>query len=163
LHTFFSSPTPPTNSTALLCQSRYSLLCSPCSPVLCKPAKIGKGRHHSGRARAGGRNLGDFDDSGGFDDFDDFGRDFRVQAKRGRDGGPKRPKTKKPKRKMGQEHSSIVSDDTPPETLRERSLAAVAEHIKSGKARRIVVMTGAGISTAAGSMSRYRPKSTETR
>jgi NAD+-dependent protein deacetylase SIR2 len=53
---------------------------------------------------------------------------------------------------MGQEHSAIVSDDTPTETLRERSLAAVAEHIKSGKARRIVVMTGAGISTAAGSM-----------
>ncbi|KAK4447442.1 DHS-like NAD/FAD-binding domain-containing protein [Podospora aff. communis PSN243] len=51
---------------------------------------------------------------------------------------------------MGQEHSAIVSDDTPPETLHERSLAAVAEHIKSGKARRIVVMTGAGISTAAG-------------
>ncbi|KAK0632192.1 DHS-like NAD/FAD-binding domain-containing protein [Immersiella caudata] len=51
---------------------------------------------------------------------------------------------------MGQEHSAIVSDDTPTETLRERSLAAVAEHIKSGKARRIVVMTGAGISTAAG-------------
>ncbi|KAK0656272.1 DHS-like NAD/FAD-binding domain-containing protein [Cercophora newfieldiana] len=51
---------------------------------------------------------------------------------------------------MGQEHSATVSDDTPPETLRERSLAAIAEHIKSGKARRIVVMTGAGISTAAG-------------
>lgn len=53
---------------------------------------------------------------------------------------------------MGQEQS-MVGDDTPPETLRDRSLAAVAEHIKSGKARRIVVMTGAGISTAAGSPS----------
>ncbi|KAK1837083.1 NAD-dependent histone deacetylase [Podospora conica] len=50
---------------------------------------------------------------------------------------------------MGQEQS-VISDDTPPETLRDRSLAAVAEHIKSGKARRVVVMTGAGISTAAG-------------
>ena len=51
---------------------------------------------------------------------------------------------------MGQEHS-VISDDVPPVTLRERSLAAVADYIKSGKARRIVVMTGAGISTAAGS------------
>ncbi|KAK1758682.1 SIR2 family histone deacetylase [Echria macrotheca] len=50
---------------------------------------------------------------------------------------------------MGQE-SSVISDDTPTETLRERSLAAVAEYITSGKAKRIVVMTGAGISTAAG-------------
>ncbi|KAK5656374.1 hypothetical protein OQA88_4755 [Cercophora sp. LCS_1] len=50
---------------------------------------------------------------------------------------------------MGQEYS-VVSDDTPTETLRERSLSAVAEYIKSGKARRIVVLTGAGLSTAAG-------------
>ncbi|KAK3298649.1 DHS-like NAD/FAD-binding domain-containing protein [Chaetomium fimeti] len=50
---------------------------------------------------------------------------------------------------MGQEQS-YIDDDTPPLTLRERSLTAVADFIKSGKARRIVVMTGAGISTAAG-------------
>ncbi|KAK3383503.1 DHS-like NAD/FAD-binding domain-containing protein [Lasiosphaeria ovina] len=50
---------------------------------------------------------------------------------------------------MGQDNS-VISDDTPAVTLAERSLAAVADHIKSGKARRIVVMTGAGISTAAG-------------
>ncbi|KAH6628232.1 DHS-like NAD/FAD-binding domain-containing protein [Chaetomium tenue] len=50
---------------------------------------------------------------------------------------------------MGQEQS-IIDDDTPPLTLPERSLTAVADFIKSGKARRIVVMTGAGISTAAG-------------
>ncbi|KAK3330659.1 DHS-like NAD/FAD-binding domain-containing protein, partial [Apodospora peruviana] len=50
---------------------------------------------------------------------------------------------------MGQDHST-VSAGTPPETLTERSLAAVAQHIKSGNVRRIVVMTGAGISTAAG-------------
>ncbi|KAK0703319.1 NAD-dependent deacetylase sirtuin-2, partial [Lasiosphaeria miniovina] len=43
-----------------------------------------------------------------------------------------------------------VSDYTPAVTLAERSLAAVADHIRSGKAHRIVVMTGAGISTAAG-------------
>ncbi|AEO65595.1 uncharacterized protein THITE_68068 [Thermothielavioides terrestris NRRL 8126] len=50
---------------------------------------------------------------------------------------------------MGQEQS-YVTEDTPPLTLSERSLAAVADYIKSGRARRIVVMTGAGISTAAG-------------
>ncbi|KAK4039347.1 DHS-like NAD/FAD-binding domain-containing protein [Parachaetomium inaequale] len=50
---------------------------------------------------------------------------------------------------MGQEQSNIT-EDTPPLTLPERSLPAVADFIKSGKARRIVVMTGAGISTAAG-------------
>ncbi|KAI1181281.1 DHS-like NAD/FAD-binding domain-containing protein [Nemania sp. FL0916] len=51
---------------------------------------------------------------------------------------------------MGQESSSLVSDDAKPETLSERSVAAVAEFIKSGRAKRIVVLTGAGISTAAG-------------
>ncbi|KAB5547292.1 DHS-like NAD/FAD-binding domain-containing protein [Coniochaeta sp. 2T2.1] len=50
---------------------------------------------------------------------------------------------------MGQENS-VVSDDTPPNTLAERSLDAVADYIKSGECRRILVMTGAGISTAAG-------------
>lgn len=39
----------------------------------------------------------------------------------------------------------------PPATLSERSLAAVADYIKSGRSKRIVVLTGAGISTAAGS------------
>ncbi len=52
---------------------------------------------------------------------------------------------------MGQEQSGMVGEDVPPKTLRERSLEAVAELIRSGKARRIVVLTGAGISTAAGS------------
>lgn len=123
--------------------------------------KIGKGRHHLERFRAGGSGSKWDDDSGG---ADDFGPDIRVQAKRAKSGKPKRAKkSKKPnRRKMGQEHSSVISDDTPPETLRERSLAAVAEHIKSGKARRIVVMTGAGISTAAGSMSSRRPQLTES-
>ncbi|KAI0405582.1 DHS-like NAD/FAD-binding domain-containing protein [Xylaria palmicola] len=51
---------------------------------------------------------------------------------------------------MGQENSSLVSEDTRPDTLSDRSIAAVAELIKSGRASRIVVMTGAGISTAAG-------------
>lgn len=90
------------------------------------------------------------------DDFDCLD-DFPVQAK---PGGRSKPK-KKPKgisgvprranRKMGQEHSALISDDTPPNILSARTLEAVADYIKSGKARHIVVMTGAGISTAAGS------------
>lgn len=52
---------------------------------------------------------------------------------------------------MGQEESTMVDDSVPPATLSERSLAAVAEYIKSGKAKRIVIMAGAGISTPAGS------------
>ncbi|TQV97930.1 hypothetical protein V2A60_006356 [Cordyceps javanica] len=51
---------------------------------------------------------------------------------------------------MGQEESSMVDESTPPQTLSERSLTAIAEYIKSGDVKRIVVMTGAGISTAAG-------------
>ncbi|KAI1635969.1 NAD-dependent deacetylase sirtuin-2 [Biscogniauxia mediterranea] len=51
---------------------------------------------------------------------------------------------------MGQEASQPVHPDTPPRTLSDRSLAAVADLIRSGRAKRIVVLTGAGISTAAG-------------
>jgi NAD-dependent histone deacetylase SIR2 len=51
--------------------------------------------------------------------------------------------------KMGQENSQI-DPNVPPNTLRERSLDAVAELIKTGRAQNIVVMTGAGISTSAG-------------
>ncbi|KAM7201929.1 DHS-like NAD/FAD-binding domain containing protein [Naviculisporaceae sp. PSN 640] len=46
---------------------------------------------------------------------------------------------------MGQETSSL-----PPKTLSERSLRGVADYILSGEARKIVVMIGAGLSTAAG-------------
>lgn len=51
---------------------------------------------------------------------------------------------------MGQEESRLVSDDDLPVALTERTLSSVADYIKSGKAQRILVMTGAGISTAAG-------------
>jgi NAD+-dependent protein deacetylase SIR2 len=51
---------------------------------------------------------------------------------------------------MGQEESRVVGDDVEPQTLRERNLGAVAELIKDGRAKRIAVLTGAGISTAAG-------------
>ncbi|KAL7948539.1 DHS-like NAD/FAD-binding domain-containing protein [Trichoderma barbatum] len=51
---------------------------------------------------------------------------------------------------MGQEESTLAAASGPSATLEERSLEAVADYIKSGNARRIVVLTGAGISTAAG-------------
>ncbi|RSM06907.1 hypothetical protein CEP52_005479 [Fusarium oligoseptatum] len=50
---------------------------------------------------------------------------------------------------MGQDESSMGFGG-PPKALSERSLAAVAEYIKTGRDKRIVVLTGAGISTAAG-------------
>ena len=41
---------------------------------------------------------------------------------------------------MGQEQSSPVDDSTPSRTLRERSVDAVAEYIKDGRAKKIVVL-----------------------
>ncbi|KAL5392791.1 hypothetical protein DPSP01_000490 [Paraphaeosphaeria sporulosa] len=52
--------------------------------------------------------------------------------------------------RMGQDESRMVDEKTPPQKLKSRTLEAVADYIKDGRARRIVVMTGAGISTSAG-------------
>ncbi|KAF2211369.1 hypothetical protein CERZMDRAFT_112803 [Cercospora zeae-maydis SCOH1-5] len=51
---------------------------------------------------------------------------------------------------MGNEESTPIDESTPPNTLSGRTLEALAEYIKSGKVRKVVVMTGAGISTSAG-------------
>lgn len=51
---------------------------------------------------------------------------------------------------MGQESSTLVDDDTSPQTLTSRTLPAIASLISSGAAKNIVVLTGAGISTSAG-------------
>ncbi|KAJ9664877.1 Sir2 histone deacetylase Hst2 [Coniosporium apollinis] len=51
---------------------------------------------------------------------------------------------------MGQDASTPVDESTPPQTLESRTLDGVAKYIKSGRAQRIVVMTGAGTSTSAG-------------
>ncbi|KAF4509025.1 hypothetical protein G6O67_005337 [Ophiocordyceps sinensis] len=51
---------------------------------------------------------------------------------------------------MGQDESTIVDDSVPPQSLSARTLPAVAEYIQSGRGKNIVVLTGAGISTAAG-------------
>jgi NAD-dependent histone deacetylase SIR2 len=50
--------------------------------------------------------------------------------------------------KMGQEQS-LIDDSTPPVTLEARTLDSLAQYIKQG-VRKIVVMSGAGISTSAG-------------
>ncbi|KAF2260766.1 NAD-dependent deacetylase sirtuin-2 [Lojkania enalia] len=52
--------------------------------------------------------------------------------------------------KMGQEESHMIDEDEPTRTLDSRTLESVATFIKNGHARKIVVMTGAGISTSAG-------------
>ncbi|KKA27037.1 hypothetical protein TD95_003959 [Thielaviopsis punctulata] len=51
---------------------------------------------------------------------------------------------------MGQNESASLGPDVPPAKLEARTLEAVSKYIKKGKAKKIVVLTGAGISTAAG-------------
>ncbi|KAF2753677.1 NAD-dependent deacetylase sirtuin-2 [Pseudovirgaria hyperparasitica] len=51
---------------------------------------------------------------------------------------------------MGQENSTPIDEHTPPDTLESRTLEALAKYIKDGEPKKIVVMTGAGISTSAG-------------
>ena len=43
---------------------------------------------------------------------------------------------------MGNESSTPVGDDVPPCTLESRTLDALAKYIKSGRAKKIVVMVG---------------------
>lgn len=51
---------------------------------------------------------------------------------------------------MGNESSVMVDDSTPPSTLKHRNLESVAKYILEKDVRKIVVLTGAGISTSAG-------------
>ncbi|KAL6703627.1 Sir2 histone deacetylase Hst2 [Coniothyrium glycines] len=51
---------------------------------------------------------------------------------------------------MGNEESTMVDANTRPRTLKARSLEALAQYIRDGRAQKIVVMVGAGISTSAG-------------
>ncbi len=114
--------------------------------------KIGRRQRFERSSAQGGRLDDEFDDGDFAADYASYG-DFRVKGKgpKGK-GSKKKKKPKHPRSKMGQEQSTLVDDSTPTETLQERSLAAVADYINYGGACRIVVMTGAGISTAAGSM-----------
>jgi hypothetical protein len=60
------------------------------------------------------------------------------ESEKGRKGKGK--KGKGGRSKMGNEESHMVDANTPPLTLRERSLEALAEYVTDGKARQIVVM-----------------------
>ncbi|KAF2218647.1 DHS-like NAD/FAD-binding domain-containing protein [Elsinoe ampelina] len=51
---------------------------------------------------------------------------------------------------MGQDSSTPIDESVPPETLTSRTLDGLAAYIKSGRAKKIVIMAGAGISTSAG-------------
>jgi NAD-dependent histone deacetylase SIR2 len=51
---------------------------------------------------------------------------------------------------MGQESSQVVDENVQPHTLKSRSIESIAELINEGRAKKIVVLTGAGISTSAG-------------
>jgi NAD-dependent histone deacetylase SIR2 len=42
--------------------------------------------------------------------------------------------------KMGNEESRVVDADTPPQTLKARTIEALAQYIKDGRAKQIVVM-----------------------
>ncbi len=41
---------------------------------------------------------------------------------------------------MGQEQSSLIDDDTPCQTLKNRSVDSIAKYVKDGRARKVVVM-----------------------
>ncbi|OJD36917.1 nad-dependent histone deacetylase sir2 [Diplodia corticola] len=83
-------------------------------------------------------------------------RQHAPQGKHGKD----RPQNKNPNRgkagragrgwRMGQDESSVVDESVPPSTLDSRSLDGLAKYIRHGRAKRVVFMVGAGISTSAG-------------
>lgn len=141
---------------------RHQFSISVCPPsriglVFCSRLKVAsffeaiKEKVKIGRRNKNQGNTG----SGVFDDFDydDPEPDFIVTGKSKGEGGRK-GKGKKNRRnkgsKMGQEESHPVDPNTRPSTLSSRTIDGVAEYIKSGRCSRIVVMTGAGISTSAG-------------
>ncbi|KAL9098429.1 MAG: hypothetical protein Q9163_005905 [Psora crenata] len=51
---------------------------------------------------------------------------------------------------MGQEQSSCIDASVTPRTLKDRSIESVAEFMRDGRDKKVVVMVGAGISTSAG-------------
>jgi hypothetical protein len=55
----------------------------------------------------------------------------------------RRGKGKSKQGKMGQDESRVVDPSVPPTTLKARTLEALAEYIKDGRAQKIVVMVGA--------------------
>lgn len=62
-----------------------------------------------------------------------IGRRRKDRHQKSRQGKPWR-------NRMGQEESTLVDENTPPLTLKSRSVEAIADFINSGKAKRIVVL-----------------------
>jgi hypothetical protein len=59
------------------------------------------------------------------------------ESEKGRKG---KGKGKGRRSKMGNEESRVVDADTPPRTLKARTIEALAQYIKDGRAKKIVVM-----------------------
>jgi NAD-dependent histone deacetylase SIR2 len=57
----------------------------------------------------------------------------------------RRGKGKGKRGKMGQDESRVVDADQPPQTLKARTLEALAQYIKDGRAQKIVVMVSSVI------------------
>ena len=63
-------------------------------------------------------------------------------GRRKRNRHTKPGKTRLQRFKMGQESSSPVDESIPPQTLKDRTLGSVADFIRDGYAKNIVVMVG---------------------
>jgi NAD-dependent histone deacetylase SIR2 len=55
----------------------------------------------------------------------------------------RRGKGKGKRDKMGQDESRVIDPSAPPQTLKARTLEALAQYIKDGRAQKIVIMVGA--------------------
>jgi hypothetical protein len=62
------------------------------------------------------------------------------ETEKGRGKGKGKGRGKGRHFKMGNEESRVVDADTPPQTLEARTVEALAQYIKDGRAKRVVVM-----------------------
>jgi hypothetical protein len=62
------------------------------------------------------------------------------ETEKGRGKGKDKSKGKGRHSRMGNEESRVVDPDTPPQTLKARTVEALAQYIKDGRAKQIVVM-----------------------
>lgn len=101
----------------------------------------------------------DYQASDNYNEFECYEDDFAIGG--GKPAGKRKNKNKSKAKakndqhrnkpvKMGQDSSTPIDESVPSQTLETRTVDGVAKYIKSGRCKRIVVMTGAGISTSAG-------------
>jgi NAD-dependent histone deacetylase SIR2 len=62
------------------------------------------------------------------------------ESEKGRGKGKDKGKGKGKRNRMGNEESRVIDPDTPPQTLKARTVEALAQYIKDGRAKQIVVM-----------------------